>query len=281
MTSLEVFEVDSINDVDAVMNVIRKYGICIIRKFIEEDDLRDISNEHNRILKSKTNNTKAHPGNKDGVVCALRRSKLNELEVNTTIKYFYSDQTRAIADKYYSQGHNFNEYIFFTNEKHDPNPILPWHHDRSQSLKFYLYLIDTNVDNGAFEFVPGSHKYGYYRANYYIATGCPIDDIPNDIPDEEIFNPVSFSLNAGDLIIFDADGFHRGGIVREGQERKVIRAQTYPYPYSGYSKPKLFSPLWWAQSFFNPVKHFKKQLGRNMSDEFRPGATNAKLRGKD
>ena len=34
--------------------------------------------------------------------------------------------------------------------------------------------------------------------------------------------------SAGDLVIFDSDGFHKGGTVEVGRERRVIRGHSHP-----------------------------------------------------
>jgi len=275
-----LYELDDINNYKGVLSFLKKYGICIIRNYISRSELENLRNEHHSLLygENKSNNTKKHPLNKDGWICTTNRKELEQLGCYHIIETCYSDSLKSIADAYYPNGLRFNEDIFLTNEKDDKNPILPWHHDRIQALKFYINLKDVTTQDGAFEYVPGSHRDGFYRANYYLVTGCPIEKIPNDIPDEEILHAESITVNAGDLIIFDADGFHRGGIVAEGHERQIIRAHTNPLPYFGYSKPRLLSKEWWIQSPFNLASLYKTNIGRTLGDEFKPGTTQGKYR---
>ncbi len=278
MIDIHELEAPSIESTDKILTLIKIYGICIIRQYIADEDLYRTQDEFNLLLNINNTDTVNHPINKNGLVRTLSRNYISNSNNNYINKYFLSEKLKIIADEYFPYGHNFNNSIFLTYEKEDEIPILPWHHDRIQALKFYLNLKDVTADDGAFEYVPGSHKYGYYRANYYIATGCPIDEIPNDIPDDEILYPITVEVNAGDLIIFDADGIHRGGIVKPGHERKVIRAHTNPLPYLGYSKPRLFTKMWWIQSIFNPARIFKNTTGRVLREKFKPGASKGKYR---
>ena len=85
---------------------------------------------------------------------------------------------------------------------------------------------DCDEKSGAFEYCPGTHWEGKYRANYYLKSGLSIRDIPNDVPTYRILNPVTLSAKSGDLLIFNTDGFHRGGIISKGKSRSVIRGDT-------------------------------------------------------
>jgi len=168
---------------------------------------------------------------------------------------------KEIANKYFESDCLVNDDVFFTNEKASDTPILPWHFDRMQSLKFYINLLDVDEENRAFEFDLGSHREGHFRANYYILSGLKVGEIPNDIPDGELPNPVTISVKAGDLVIFDADGFHRGGVVSSGNERKVVRGHSHPIPNRAY-EAKRFDSHWWLQRPFNMAKYLSSRAGR-------------------
>lgn len=70
-----------------------------------------------------------------------------------------------------------------------------------------------------------------------------MQNIPNDIDENLIRNPVTLELKAGDLLIFDPDGFHRSSQVHEGGEQRVLRAHTHPAGGRRYGD-KRFSPGW-------------------------------------
>src|SRR6186997_1283810 len=52
------------------------------------------------------------------------------------------------------------------------------HFDSIRSLKFYLYLDDVTVDNGAFEYAPGTSAANYADAKRFWRWGGRVRDIP-------------------------------------------------------------------------------------------------------
>jgi len=44
------------------------------------------------------------------------------------------------------------------------------------------------------------------------------------------------TVSAGDLVIFDSAGFHRGGKVDEGHERYVLRGHSHPADVKKYGQ---------------------------------------------
>lgn len=254
-------------DVNSIVNKLKKYGIAIIPSYIVADELKQLKEEYNKSFEYSGSGfcvKHIHPTNKDGMVVRVKRKELDLNDFPTLGKIFSSNFMEKVLAEYFSPyQYRLNNDIFITHEKPFDVPILPWHYDRQQALKFYIYVKDTQQSDGAFEYVPGSHYEGRYRANYHLAIGTPLQQLPNDIPEDEILNPVTIEGKAGDLIIFDTDGFHRGGIVCEGGERMVVRGHSHPYPVSvGYGQARLFSKNWFLQSNFNFAKLFNKHYSR-------------------
>ena len=146
-----------------------------------------------------------------------------------------------------------------THLKSCPKLILPWHYDRWQTLKFWIYLEDADAKDGAFEYCPGSHWQGRYRASYNMAIAKRINDLPNDIPYYRVSNPITVASNAGDMFIFDPDEFHRGGVVAKGHERKALKIDTYPKGRRN-SFDALFSKGWMLTSVINIAKFLNLKL---------------------
>jgi hypothetical protein len=216
-----------------------------------------------------------HPTNDGGMVVTTERKSLKDRDFPATKNIFGSTFMEEILKSYYApHGYKLNDDIFITYEKPCPKPILPWHFDRIQSLKFYIYLNDVTKNNGAFEYAPGTHNEGHYRANYHLATGVSPQRIPNDIPKDEILNPVVIEGKAGDLIIFDSDGFHCGGVVGQGSERMVMRGHSHPVGFYGYGKARIFSKKWFVRSCFNVAKIFKEDYSRVLGNDFKSKAKN-------
>ena len=101
------------------------------------------------------------------------------------------------------------------------------HFDVKKTLKFFLYLNDVTEANGAFSCVPGSHNKSEKIRNKY---GNEISYENRHLTRQLAYNNeqvISVEGNAGDLILFNTDVWHRAGIVKEG-ERKVMRGHTRP-----------------------------------------------------
>jgi len=215
------YEFISSKNTCSVIHNLRKYGITIIPNYLKHEVLERLNKEfHDSLYEGSESvySNEKHPTNVNGRAARLNpRDRHAVMEFPTISDVFNDEFMKDIADSYYSPAaYSFNESVFVTNEFQCETQILPWHFDRVQSLKFWVNLTDTAKSNGAMEYCPGSHWEGRYRAGYHLSQGVGVEDIPNDLEEFLIRNPVSLELNAGDLMIFDADGFHRGGIVGEG-----------------------------------------------------------------
>lgn len=221
-------------------------------------------------LKDKSvNSSHKYTTNKDGKVVRLKREKIDESKLPKIKELFSSDFMDQILKAYYDPFPSvLNDDIFFTHELPCDEPILPWHYDRVQSLKFFFYLKETTTNDGAFEFAPGTHREGHYRANYYMSIGVDRESLPNDIPEDELINPLPITGSAGDLIIFDPGGFHRGGVVGEGGERLVMRGHSHPIYYkNGPNKYFHFLKKSLVKSPLNFAKLLNNEYARKLGDK--------------
>jgi ectoine hydroxylase-related dioxygenase (phytanoyl-CoA dioxygenase family) len=271
------YEFTAESTLESIIRQLKKYGVALVPNYLNATKLLKLNEEFQRSIavdhQSLTNRSK-HPNNPKGRVARLNPNHAMALQEFPEITAAFQDALmRQVAHAYYApHGYSFNEAVFITNEFESEVNILPWHFDRIQSLKFWFNLTDTTKENGAFEYCPGTHWEGRYRAGYHMSQGCPVVDIPNDIDEELIRNPVSMELKAGDLLIFDADGFHRGGIVQPGRERRVLRAHTYPT--GRRYGDKRFSSGWWVSSPLNINRWFKSSTTRVLGDRIQEATIN-------
>lgn len=261
----------------SIIRQLKKYGVALVPNYLDAATLATLNDEFQRSLTREHRSIfqrSKHPNNPKGMVARLETNHAmaaSEFPVITAT--FQHDLMKQVANAYYApHDYSFNEAVFITNEFESDVNILPWHFDRVQSLKFWFNLTDTSRENGAFEYCPGTHWEGRYRAGYHLSQGCPVVDIPNDIDDELIRNPVCMELRAGDLLIFDADGFHRGGVVEPNRERRVLRAHTYPT--GRRYGDKLFSSGWWVSSSLNINRWFKSSTSRVLGDKIQETTIN-------
>jgi len=268
------YEFTSSKDIGSILQTLRVHGVCHLPDYLSNESLDGLNIEFEQILMSDSKSVfakAAHPRNQEGKTARFspwHDDSLTDFPLITRL--FRDDFMHNIALQYYAPNVvEVNDEVFITNEKPSDIPILPWHFDRVQSLKFWFNLTDTTKENGAFEYCPGTHWEGHYRASYHMSQGVGVQDIPNDIDEALIRNPVTVELKAGDLLIFDPDGFHRGGVVQPGYERRVLRGHTHPKGFRGYGD-RPFSAGWWLRSVFNLNKwtgHASKRiLGNHVSD---------------
>ncbi|MFW1677433.1 hypothetical protein ACFVYJ_06575 [Pontibacter sp. JAM-7] len=251
-----------------ILDMLDRNGICLIRKYIGSDDLLKLDSDFQSIFnyESGTVNISNHPRNLDGMVARLKLDTSKD-KVLGVYQVFKSQLMENVSKEYFGgNGINLNEDVFFTKEFESSDDILPWHFDRQQSLKFYMNLVDVDESNEAFEYDVGSHREELFRANCYILKGLPLGDIPNDIPFVEVRCPLRIAADAGDLVIFDPDGFHKAGTIQPGKCRKVIRGYTHPKPNHTY-KAKPLDCYWWVQSCFNISKLSSNKAGRILPEK--------------
>lgn len=259
-------------EVPSVCEALSVYGIAIVQRYLDSETLEALTAEARKASAGADCLLKHEPhiSNEDGETAIFASARFGPAQ-RALADVFLSESMRNLAHMYFgSHNISLNDKIYFTHERHDERPILPWHFDREQSLKFYLNLIDVDEGNGAFGYCLKSHREGNLRANYHIFKGVPIHKLPNDIPVEETYNATPVCAKAGDLIIFDSAGFHSGGVVGVNRERLVLRGHTHPPHAHSYGLALPFSAQWWIRSPFNLVKLLARSVER------RPTASDSK-----
>jgi hypothetical protein len=79
-----------------------------------------------------------------------------------------------------------------------------------------------------------------------------VRDTLNVATEEESVALESVAGPAGTLVVFDSDGFHSGGVLQPGAERRVVRAQSYPVPRL-HLHPRRLSAQWFRETVWNPL----------------------------
>ena len=253
-------------DTNKVIDILDQYGCCVINNYLNKKELSNLKFEFDRMFleAKKKNNTfviNKHPTNKMGSYIICKKNQLQE-SYKTIKNIFTSKFMQKVAHAYFNCDHLLNDEIFLTQELPSKTEILPWHFDRRHALKFYINLVDVDETHGAFAYDIGSHREGHFRANYYMLTGTKVGEIPNDIPKKELHRPTSITTKAGALVIFDTDGFHKEGLLAEG-ERKIIRGHSHSKPLLMY-KAKFLDAHWWLQTPFNAMKCLKNFVNRKV-----------------
>lgn len=159
------------------------------------------------------------------------------LQDGAFIKFYLNDYFTEVAQQFLGVD---NPYLFNVlawmhsgiqgqTREHSQN----WHRDREdyKLLKIFVYYSDVGELNGPLEYVPrsfcGGDFHGLYegRGGYWDYTSSRANT-GHPINQEEVKKCndtyVSFTGKAGDVILCNNSGFHRGGFVQEG-----VRVMTH------------------------------------------------------
>ncbi len=229
--SIKEFSVKSKN-LSKILYLLNNYGIAKIPNYLDMKKIKSLKKDTINILNSsKTNFIKIrheHENNKSGQVLIFNPIEAKKNKFNSFYNIFHTKFFYRLCEIYFgARQFNFCEDINITFLKKSDKRILPWHTDRKQTLKFWVYLKKTSTKNGAMEYIPGSHWEGKFKANSYLSKGSNLRNIPNDINPQRIkYNKYTvLEGEPGDLFIFDPDGTHRGGKI-SSDNRIVVRADT-------------------------------------------------------
>ena len=151
-------------------------------------------------------------------------------ETDIVSRVFNTEWMRKLHDLYTGRPQTYGMNVFATHDYKYNGELARngWlHFDRHWRFKFFIYLTDVDISNGAFSCSIGSRFAGEQLRN--IAWQQPTyEDVKNrielDYPDLlEKFPVTPVEGKAGTLIVFDTDTFHQGGKCEDGKERLIVR----------------------------------------------------------
>ncbi len=234
----------NIND---IMNTIFDQGVVVIPEYLKTNELISLNEEFERIKRMEDKSYVKNIEYSQGIGKKVYLHKIPEGELTALQNIFSSHRMKSVSSRYFSEDHLINEEIFVVNDivgsRHIANDL---HFDVLQTLKFFLYLTDTDVSNGAFYCVPGSHLYAK-KLRESKTVSFSNRDITRELPMEDK-KEVPIVGPAGTLIIFDTDTFHRGGIVSKG-ERRVMRGHTRVKELKPNLLTRILSKIGFKQTF--------------------------------
>jgi len=260
-TSISSFQLGTHSSPEAVMNLLTSHGVVVIPGYLSGEQLNGVRSECAKLADDQSAGIverKYHPGRSQLVHRAAWNASNYPAIENTIDAPFMRD----IASRYFRRGAAFNYQFFLTRETKSGAPITGLHYDRLVTLKFFIYLLDTTTENGAFECVPGTHESVAATRAHYVKRGVRLLDLPNFELPSEIGAPIPIEGAAGTMLIFTTDVIHQGGIVTEGRNRWVLRAHTRPLPLPEYQPRPWASRQWWRESAFNPRRYYYRVMDR-------------------
>lgn len=210
-----------------VKDVVAKYGICIIENFINLNELQSLRVELDEVLNSDVEKSRDIKSK----YTVMKRLSFNSIKPFKKIYNFCNfDLFKDLARNFFnSKNINIKEEVYIHRDENGADRNTQWHQDPQVSIKFFLYLQDTNETNGAMEYSIGSHSDGIYRLKAVRLMGETIQTYGRN--KDFISSPVILRAKAGSLLVFNTAGFHRAGNIEQGKKREVIRihfSKKYP-----------------------------------------------------
>lgn len=249
-----------------VLSRLRSFGIAVLPNYLSAQDLELVRQEAAALERDKS----AAIIERDyhcGRSLLVDRRRWSALAYPSIEKVVNAKYLRDIATGFFKQETAFNYQFFVTRETASGVPITGLHYDRLVTLKFFIYLLDTSSENGAFECIPKTHRSVEATRDYYVERGTRLFDLPNFQLPSEIGKPIPIEGAAGTMLIFTTDVVHQGGVVSDGNERWVLRAHTRPLPLPEYRPTPWTSRQWWRESIFNPKRYYYRVSDRLVGNQ--------------
>lgn len=227
-TSMEKFTLDESDEGALVGNVLKtvdKYGLCILPRFVKDGDLITLNEEFDKVLSEDSASGVYKMDLNVGRGANVHQYELGEAFPEMR-DFFRSEWMQNASDEYWGGPAKLNDNIYVMEEVPGTEHVAQdLHFDVLKTFKFFLYLNDVTVENGAFSCVPGSHKHTEkLREELGDEISYEKRELTRDHPfsEEEV---VPIEGEAGTLIVFTTEVWHRAGKVSRG-ERRVMRGHT-------------------------------------------------------
>ena len=258
------------------LEVIHREGICLKPGFFSTNDIRELHDAALRMRDySVSHSIDARRWILVSPVDAVRKSFKpgGYRAIRHLSRVAEGCGFRDFASRYLS-GEVHLDHVMSIESPRSSEAITPWHTDANSddlhedffSLKFFIYLNDISVANGAFAYVRGSHRLVtilrrgiFQRKIPFVRTASPRELIdateerkvreylsqemnPGEIEEtlshlrvlrDDLPGDASHDLAgvAGTLLVFDDRGVHRGGVPTHGH-RSILR---YNYVLNAYN----------------------------------------------
>jgi hypothetical protein len=234
-------------DVEAARETLARDGLLVVERRFGPDQVTQMTRELERLFERPCGGVRlgTHP---PGRMITIAPREASAVDLPAILRAFGEPDVVALARGYLPVGAEVNAKIIGTHEFR-PGKINDTHFDALRSLKLMVYLMDTDERNGAFRYCPGSLHENRRLREDFLGRGGYIKDLPNVAAPTEAIELRSIVAPAGSLIVFDTEGFHAGGRLAAGAERKVLRATSF-FPGQPSIGPRRFT-LDWARVRFN------------------------------
>ena len=256
-----------------ISKIIQEEGIIVLKDFCNKDELEALKVEMYNLHAIKPAFIKTSKNNRGNSFllnihpAKVKFSKNGNLLTKEFRKLFNKDSIKKIASNYLGNGWGISNFIYHqaSFKEHCKNELFELHHDNFQNcycLKGFLYLEDCSLKNGAFRYIPRTHKLvrKFFEINKkkklklnnnltslldfinqnklgFKKNQKLINELVEIVNKPEKSLEYVFEGKAGTLILFDTNGIHGGVSVSEGY-RKIARFHLIDRKYRFWNHPE-------------------------------------------
>lgn len=221
-----------------IMNELDANGYALLPNYLGKEICESLVNEMNQLLleKKDLNNYWTDYNGSDQRFYRIQ-------EITEKFNFFLYDEVLSSFRNAY-MGHQPNDKVdnLLVNKisyvENNLGSGGGWHRDspHSNQFKAITYLKDVKATNGPFQYVKGSHKFTeslklYFNKlindSQYRFTDAELENIITQVGHDKL---ITFTCNAGDVILVDTKGLHRGKPI----ENDIRYAMTIYYNDSNF-----------------------------------------------
>lgn len=199
---------------DDILYALRKDGYYVYPNFLSSEKCKELRLKADDFILRNPNKVKIESNGCDIRVYGVDRYS-NDFNIEKLFKFSYHLFSKFSWTK--KPGHFLLLGKIISNEM-NLGSGGGWHRDSpiKHQFKTLLYLSDVSLRNGPFQYIKGSH---HYKSIKRLSKHLKIDiresrfqneEIEFAVQDGVISEPISFTGNAGTLLIVDTRGLHRG-----------------------------------------------------------------------
>lgn len=232
---------------ESILECCDTYGVCVIDSFLPDERVDAIRKDIETLYQDAGNLSGVHTHADLDYQRALNVNfeAIDRSHIPAIEELVAEPDFESVVREYYEENdvhYPSNLFIarsFGTENSPDgvieDGPPYALHYDKQNKFKYFFYLTDVTVDDGATHFAPGLHHEVKQRRLAEIDRGLDVSELNNTIEDveEEIIPAVG---DAGTLLVFDTDVPHHAGGLAEGHEREVLRIDSYSPAHSGMQR---------------------------------------------
>ena len=253
-------------DTDRVIDQLHSDGVFVAEGYFGAATVDRLNEEFELLCSRQFEGVKeSEKRKKTGRLFRISYEKIEKESFKNIREVFFSDMLREISEQYMPKNSLINydliaaQNLGIIEEDRFIDALRNSHIDALRALKFMIYLMDTNEENGAFSYARGTHAINSRLRNKHLRFGGSLRALPAVLPVDAGVGFESINGSAGTLIIFDTDGVHRAGKLSEGTERRILRSRCL-FPNQPAQKPSKYSRRWFWEHRLNPMKIFAPKV---------------------